>query len=132
MVLPATRQLSPFAFADRVRRSFMHRKRIRLFIGFLVLTTGLFISGTALAQSTATLQGTITDSKNSVVPGATVVVRNKATASERTTQTDTDGNYQLPALPVGTYSVEVRAQGFKTQVADQVTVEVAKIAVQNF
>src|SRR5262249_53947098 len=47
-------------------------------------------------------------------------------------QTDTDGNYQVAALPVGNYSVEVKVQGFKTQVADQVTLEVAKTVIQNF
>jgi len=67
-----------------------------------------------------------------VLPNATVVVRNRSTASERTTQTDSEGNYQLAALPPGVYSVEVRVQGFKTQVADSVTLEVAKTAVQNF
>jgi outer membrane receptor protein involved in Fe transport len=85
-----------------------------------------------LAQSTATLQGTVTDSKSAVLPNATVVVRNRSTSAERTTQTDDNGNYQLAALPPGVYSVEVRVQGFKTQVADSVTLEVAKTAVQNF
>ena len=66
------------------------------------------------------------------MPNATVLVRNRSTASERTTQTDNDGNYQFAALPVGLYTVEVRVEGFKTQVADQVTIEVAKTVVQNF
>ena len=109
----------------------MDSKRIGLFLTLLVFTIGMFCT-TAMAQSTATVQGTVTDSKGAVVPNATVVVRNKATSIERTTQTDESGNYLVAALPVGTYSVEVRAQGFKTQVADQVSVEVAKTIVQNF
>ena len=108
----------------------MYSVRIKLLLPLLAI--GLCVTGTVLGQSTATLQGTITDTKNAVVAGATVVVRNKATSAERTTQTDTDGNYQVAALPVGIYSVEVKAQGFKTQVADQVTIEVAKAVVQNF
>jgi hypothetical protein len=72
------------------------------------------------------------DSKGAVLPNATVVVRNKNTSAERTTQTDSDGNYQVAALPVGLYQIEVRVQGFKTQVADSVTLEVAKTVVQNF
>ena len=85
-----------------------------------------------MAQSTATLQGTVNDAKGAVLPNATVVVRNRSTSSERTTQTDSEGNYQLAALPPGVYSVEVRVEGFKTGVADSVTLEVAKTAVQNF
>ena len=99
---------------------------------FLLLLAALLATSPALAQSTATLQGTVTDVKGAVVPNATVLVRNRSTSSERTTQSDTDGNYQFAALPVGLYTVEVRVEGFKTQVADQVTIEVAKTVVQNF
>ena len=110
----------------------MLSKRIAYSFSFLMLVAALLATSTALAQSTATLQGTVTDSKGAVVPNATVLARNRNTSSERTTQTDNDGNYQFAALPVGVYSIEVRLQGFKTQVADQVTVEVAKTVIQNF
>jgi hypothetical protein len=99
---------------------------------FLMLVAALLATSSALGQSTATVQGTVTDSKGAVLPNATVVVRNRNTSTERTTQTDSDGIYQVAALPVGVYTVEVRVQGFKTQVADQVTLEVAKTVVQNF
>jgi hypothetical protein len=99
---------------------------------FLMLVAALLATSSALGQSTATIQGTVTDSKGAVLPNATIVVRNRNTSTERTTQTDTDGLYQVAALPVGLYSVEVRVQGFKTQVADHVTLEVAKTLVQNF
>ena len=110
----------------------MLSKRSVPFVPFLLLLAALLATSPALAQSTATLQGTVTDSKGAVVPNATIITRNKSTSSERTTQTDTAGNYLVAALPVGVYSVEVRVEGFKTQVADQVTLEVAKTAVQNF
>jgi Carboxypeptidase regulatory-like domain/TonB dependent receptor len=110
----------------------MLSKRIAFSFSFLMLVAALLATSTALAQSTATLQGTVTDSKGAVVPNATVLAKNRSTSSERTTQTDNDGNYQFAALPVGVYTVEVRLQGFKTQLADQVTVEVAKTVVQNF
>ncbi len=103
-----------------------------LFQSVIALVFGLSMSVTVLAQSTATLQGTVTDSKGAVVPNATVTARNKGTSFERTTQTDTEGNYQIAALPVGSYNIEVKAQGFKTQVADQVPIEVARTVVQNF
>ena len=109
----------------------MLSRRIALFFPFLMLVAAL-LATSALAQSTATLQGTVTDSKGAVLPNATVVVRNRSTSTERTTQTDSDGNYQVAALPVGVYTVEVQVEGFKTQVADRVTLEVAKTAVQNF
>ena len=108
----------------------LSRKSVLFFSLFLLV--GLVFSPTVLAQSTATVQGTVVDSKGAVLPNATITVRNTGTAVERTTQTDESGNYQVPALPVGVYTIEARANGFKTQVADRVTVEVARIVVQNF
>ena len=109
----------------------MLSKRIALLFPLLMLVAA-FATSSALAQSTATVQGTVTDNKGAVIPNATVVVRNRNTSTERTTQTDSNGNYQVAALPVGVYTIEVRVQGFKTQVADSVTLEVAKTIVQNF
>jgi outer membrane receptor protein involved in Fe transport len=110
----------------------MASKRTALFFSFLLLAAALLATPSALAQSTALLQGTVTDAKGAVLPNATVTAKNRNTSSERTTQTDSEGNYQFAALPVGIYTVEVKITGFKTGVADQVTVEVAKTVVQNF
>jgi outer membrane receptor protein involved in Fe transport len=87
---------------------------------------------TALAQSTATLQGAVTDPQGAVVPNARVTVRSQATSAERTAQTDADGNYQIASLQPGAYRVEVQAQGFQTQVVAALNVEVARTVVQNF
>src|SRR5688572_24429500 len=110
----------------------MLSKRLGHLFTLFLLTAGLLVSSPVFAQSTATLQGTVTDSKGALIPNATVTVRNRNTSFERTTQTDTDGNYQVAALPVGAYTIEVKVEGFKTQLADNVTVEVAKTVVQNF
>jgi carboxypeptidase family protein len=110
----------------------MLSKKTALFFSLFLLVAGLLVSSPVLAQSTATLQGTVTDAKGAVIPNATVTVRNRSTSFERTTQTDSDGNYQVAALPVGNYTVEAKIEGFKTQVADNVTVEVAKTIIQNF
>src|ERR1043165_5020845 len=111
---------------------YMLGKKIALFFPLLMLVFGLLVSTPVLAQSTATLQGTVTDAKGAVIPNATVTVKNKNTSVERTAQTDSNGNYQVAALPVGSYQVEVKVEGFKTQVVDQATLEVAKTVVQNF
>src|SRR3954463_6221416 len=87
---------------------------------------------TAQAQSTATLQGAVTDPQGAVVPNAKVTVRSQATSAERTAQTDADGNYQIASLQPGAYRVEVQAQGFQTQVVAALNVEVARTIVQNF
>jgi len=110
----------------------MRCRSIGLFLPFLALAVLLLSNTSSHGQSTATVRGTITDSKGAVVPNATVIVRNKATSLERTTQTDGDGNYQIASLPAATYTIEVRGTGFKTQLADSVVVGVAQTIVQNF
>src|SRR5262245_44389871 len=85
----------------------------------------------AFAQSTATFQGTVTDPSAAIVVTAKVTVHNQGTGIERTTQTDTSGNYQVAALPVGSYRIEVRAQGFQTAVVNSIQLEVSQTAVQN-
>ncbi|MFN7945459.1 MAG: carboxypeptidase regulatory-like domain-containing protein [Blastocatellia bacterium] len=97
---------------------------------FLTLLSG-FATLTALAQSNATLQGTVTDPSGSAVTNATIIVRNTATGLERTVQTDSAGSYQIAALPPGSYRVEVQAQGFSPQILNNVTLEVSSNVVQN-
>ena len=102
------------------------------FRGLLMAALFVVFSNVAWGQSTATVQGTVRDEKGAVVPGAKVTARNEATGVERTSQTDMDGNYQLAALPVGAYSVEVQAQGFKRQLLGSLIVEVGRTIVKDF
>jgi outer membrane receptor protein involved in Fe transport len=101
---------------------------VGVFALFLCLTCGVNV----FAQSTATLTGTVTDPQGAIVPGAKVTVRSQATGIERTAQTGEDGNYQIASLPPGVYTVEVQAQGFQTQTASGLVVEVARTVAQNF
>jgi hypothetical protein len=108
--------------------------KIRKFsLTFLLIATCAFMTArVAFGQSTATLQGAVTDQKGAVVPNATIVVRNRATSVERTAQTDSSGNYQLAALPAGTYSIVVQAQGFKSEAVSDLNIEVARTLVKDF
>lgn len=81
-------------------------------------------SSITFAQSTATVQGTVTDPSGAVISGAKVTVRNQATSFERTTQTDSAGNYQVAALPPGSYQLKAEQSGFKTFVHINLTLEV--------
>src|SRR5438128_1635567 len=101
---------------------------ILLFAALLMFFTG----ATALAQSTATLQGTVLDPQGGAVPDARVTVRNAATGVERNTQTDSAGYFQVPSLPVGAYRIEIRREGFQTLVVKQIDLDVATIVSQNF
>jgi outer membrane receptor protein involved in Fe transport len=109
------------------------RKSSRNFlISLCALSVWLLLSSAAWAQSTATLQGSVTDPQGAVVPNAKIVVRSQATGAERAAQTDAEGNYQVSSLLPGAYRVEVQAQGFQTHVVNDLTLEVARTVVQNF
>jgi hypothetical protein len=83
-------------------------------------------------QSTAVLQGRVVDQNGALVPRAQVSVQNNATGLARNGETDSDGNYQIAALPVGNYRVEVEARGFRKGIVEQLSIEVARIVVQDF
>ncbi|MGE5357812.1 MAG: TonB-dependent receptor [Bacteroidales bacterium] len=103
------------------------------FVRPLVLLAALLVllPSTLLAQSTGRIRGTVSDAQGAVVPGATVLVRNQGTGEERTTVSDKDGVFLVPALPVGVYRLEVRLQGFTTKVVTDLRLEVAQTIVQN-
>jgi outer membrane receptor protein involved in Fe transport len=84
----------------------------------------------AFGQTTASIKGTITDPTGAAVVGAKVTV--KGVGIDRTTQTNASGDYEVPALPPGNYSVEVQMSGFQSIQARNLILEVDKNAVQNF
>jgi outer membrane receptor protein involved in Fe transport len=96
------------------------------------IVVSLLIGSSCLAQSTAVVQGLVTDPSGAVVPNAKIIVRNIATGFERSTETDSSGNYQVAALPVGVYRVEVQASGFGNQAVTDLRLEVSQTVVQNF
>jgi hypothetical protein len=100
---------------------------------YLVAAIALLIAlPAAWAQSTSAIQGTVLDSSGAVVGGATVIVQNQGTAEERATQTDSNGHYAVPSLPVGTYKVTVKAPGMQSAAATNLVLEVARTAQQDF
>ena len=74
-------------------------------------TLSLLFAIPVLAQTTATIVGTITDSSGAILPGAQVTARNVDTALTRTVSTSEAGAYRIEFLPVGNYVVEVSANG---------------------
>ena len=79
-----------------------------------LLLIALSASAVAAQTSTSSITGTVTDSTGAVVPGATVTATNEATGGSQTQTTTDAGLYAFPSLPVGTYTVSVERQGFKT------------------
>src|SRR5258708_15237846 len=64
------------------------------------------------AQVSASLSGLITDQSGAAVSAANVTAKNVDTGVSRTALSDQSGRYQLFALPVGWYVVQVSKDGF--------------------
>lgn len=69
-----------------------------------------------------TFGGTIKDANGNVVSGATVTLSDSARIFTRTQSANKDGAYVFNAIPPGTYSLEVKAPGFKTSSASGLAV----------
>ncbi len=98
----------------------------------VVLCVIVLAASPLLAQVTATLRGTVTDQSGAVVPNAKVTARNQGTGIERNTLSDSTGNYQIAALPAGTYDLDVSAPGMATQSAKGVVLPVSQIVARDF
>ena len=83
-------------------------------LAFGLITGG---AGPCLAQATAgTILGRVLDAQGGVVPAATITVQNGATGMTQTAETSAAGEYSVPALPPGDYTLTIGKSGF-TQLA---------------
>ena len=79
------------------------------------------MASTALAQGNSTISGTVFDQAKSVLPGVTVVVTNEATGIGRDTVTGAEGDFIVPTLPPGVYTIRAELAGFQAQERTGVT-----------
>jgi outer membrane receptor protein involved in Fe transport len=93
-------------------------RQMRGFVFLVVLLVAVFSTRYLGAQATATgtIQGTVTDESQAVVPAAQVVATFKATGFARTATTDNQGFYRFDFVQAGTYQLKVTKQGFKSVV----------------
>lgn len=104
-------------------------QRTTLFSAAL-LFLALLLSLPAAAQQ-AQLAGVVRDPHQAHVAGALVQATSLATKQVYTVRSDAQGNYTLPALPAGDYSVEVTAKGFKPAHLTTITLSETASITQN-
>jgi hypothetical protein len=76
------------------------------------------------AQSTAQINGTVTDASGAGVPGADLKATQTATGAVRTATSDAGGAYVLTNLPIGPWKLEVSKAGFSTAVESGIVLQV--------
>ncbi len=84
---------------------------IRVLVGLIFAVVSC---SAAWAQSTAQINGTVSDASGAVLPGVEVTVTQTGTGLTRNTVSNETGSYTLTNLPVGPYRLEAALPGFRT------------------
>jgi hypothetical protein len=75
-------------------------------------------------QGRGTILGTVTDASGAAVPAVSVIVTNTDTNSAFRTETNGDGFYTSPGIPIGNYEVVAERSGFKKTVRNGIVLQV--------
>jgi len=97
-------------------------RRARRAIWAFAMSTVL--ASLAMAQSTSSLNGNVSDSSGAAVAGAKITLTDPATGSQRTTTSNGSGLYQFLDVPPGEYHLDATATGFAPYVAPKITLMV--------
>ncbi|HEX5481303.1 MAG TPA: TonB-dependent receptor, partial [Terriglobia bacterium] len=93
----------------------------------------LVFTAMAVAQvQNGSITGSVSDPSGAVLPHVTVQALNEATQAHYMAVTTSSGQYTLPSLPIGLYTLSVQATGFKRDVQTHVRVEVGQREAVNF
>ena len=80
----------------------------------------------------ATLTGRVVDPSDAPIAGASITIKNEDTNVAYPAKTDSRGNYTVPFLPPGSYSVNASAAGFRQTVRSGLALTVAQTTTLDF
>jgi hypothetical protein len=93
-----------------------------------LLATAVLGAPALLAQTSSMLAGTVIDASGEAVSGVEISAQNVSTGTNRVTETDHSGRYQIPALSVGEYRVIARKPGYSEAVRSGIHLAVGQEA----
>ena len=97
-----------------------------------IVSCVVFAAALGFSQTqSARLVGTVHDTTGAVVPNAKVSATNSATKLRTDTTTNATGDYVLPALQPGTYTLNVEATGFRKAAIDGIELDAASNVSQS-
>jgi outer membrane receptor protein involved in Fe transport len=109
-----------------------------LLLASRVLCASLFVllcslAPVAFAQGSTTgrLVGAVLDENGAAIANAQVSVKGNQAEGQYTATTNKEGNWTLPSIPAGTYTVMIQATGFKSTIVQAVKVDIGLPATVN-
>jgi hypothetical protein len=94
-------------------------RRFKVLISVAFILCGFVVAQSLSAQSNgSTVGGTIVDPSGGVIAGATVEIHNPVSGFERSTSTDSSGNFNIPNVPFNPYHLTITSPGFDTYTQD--------------
>ena len=84
----------------------------------LMLALGAPSYAQSISSGSGTVRGSVLDPTGAAVPGATVRIANPVSSYDRTTQTDSKGNFEFDNIPYNNYHSVASASGFQTAEQD--------------
>jgi hypothetical protein len=94
------------------------------FAVFLVTYFVISSSSGWTQSATASILGRVLDPQGAAIPATKITVTNVSTQVTVTTETDSQGDYRVLALPIGTYIVTAEHQGFSKLVTEPRTLQI--------
>jgi hypothetical protein len=94
----------------------------------IVAATALCVSTTLAQQTLGGITGEVTDASGGVIPNASVTVVDEQTSLTRTTTTNNAGTYMFVNLPIGSYTLTYKAEGYAVQKTQHIGVQANRTA----
>src|SRR5688572_3538098 len=88
-----------------IRRGTLSRLCLMRLRALLVALVAITAAVPAAGQTGSSIQGTISDEQNAVLPGVTLTLRNAESGVVRTTISEPNGEYRFTGLPSGVYNL---------------------------
>src|SRR5579863_6497028 len=109
------------------------RELRRIFCAVFMLLAALVLpTATRAQQATGTITGAVKDPSGAAVAGAMVTVVDTERGTSLHAQTNADGIYNFPQLPISVYQLRVEANGFEAAVRGNIALQLNQTATIDF
>lgn len=126
------RSVNQKAFIGSAYFAFWKRSGHAVFLKGLLSLAVTCLFSTALFAQSAVFTGHVTDQTGAIISKAQITVHNEETGVNVKTTTTESGDYTIPYLKPGVYSVTAEAAGFTEENKVHITLQVSQVAVIDF